>query len=170
MASFDEALTFVLRHEDPHLSGIVTEDSGGRTRFGIAERSHPELGDDYYSGPLDEALATARQIYCSYYWRPMHGDEIGDQQVAAKLLDMGVNMGVHQTIVLCQRAVNAISSFRVAEDGIFGPQTLAVVNRCNSESLLTILRETCAAFYQHVAAIRPEMREYLHGWLARARA
>jgi hypothetical protein len=37
---------FVLRHEDAKLSGVITRiqgDSGGRTRFGIAERWHPEL-------------------------------------------------------------------------------------------------------------------------------
>ena len=169
MANFDEALTFVLRNEDPHLSGVVTEDSGGRTRFGIAERFHPELGDQFYTGPLDQALATARDIYRSDYWLPVRGEEIADQHVAAKVLDMAVNMGVRQAVVLCQRAVNAIDLFPGPEDGIFGPQTLAAVNQSNSESLLTGLREACTAFYQHLAAVRPEMRDYLRGWLARAR-
>lgn len=169
MANFDEALTFVLRNEDPHLSGVVTEDSGGRTRFGIAERFHPELGDEFYTGTADQALETARDIYRSDYWLPVRGDEIADQRVAAKLLDMAVNMGVRQAIVLCQRAVNAIDLWRVREDGIFGAQTLAAVNQSNSESLLTSLREACAVFYQHLSAVRPEMRDYLLGWLARAR-
>ena len=169
MANFEEALAFVLRNEDPHLSGIVTGDSGGRTRLGIAERAHPELGDGFYTGPADQALATAREIYRSDYWQPIHGDEIADQQIAAKLLDMAVNMGVRQAIVLCQRAVNAAGFGRVAEDGVFGAQTLAAVNHCNSESLLSALREVCANFYQHVVAVRPEMQVYLRGWLARAR-
>jgi lysozyme family protein len=170
MANFDEALTFVLRHEDPHLSGIVTEDSGGRTRFGIAQRFHPELGDDFYTVPLDQALPTAREIYRSNYWQLIRGDDVSDQQVAAKLLDMAVNMGVRQAVVLCQRAVNVVGPERLIEDGDIGEQTLAAINRCDPEALLTHLRDACAAFYQHLAAVRPQMQTYLRGWLARAQA
>ncbi|HEX4716152.1 MAG TPA: glycosyl hydrolase 108 family protein [Ktedonobacteraceae bacterium] len=170
MATFDEALTFVLRNEDPHLSGIVTEDSGGRTRFGIAERFHPELGDDFYAAPLQIALQKARDIYRSDYWAAIRGDEIDDQSVATKLLDMAVNMGVRQAVVLCQRAVNASDRMHLVEDGVVGQRTLNAISQCEPEELLQHLREACAAFYQHLAAVRPEAQMYLHGWLARARA
>src|SRR5438045_9393302 len=92
MANFEEALVFVLRNEDPHLSGVVTEDSGGRTRFGIAERFHPELGDEFYSGVLESALVTAGEIYRAEYWQSIHGEEIKAQAIATKLLNMAVNM------------------------------------------------------------------------------
>lgn len=170
MANFFDALAFVLRNEDPHLSGIVTNDSGGRTRFGIAERSHPELGDEFYFGPAEEALATARSIYRSEYWEPICGDSVADQTVAAKLFDMAVNMGVRQAVALCQSAVNALATMRLAEDGVFGPRTLEAVNRADGTALLARLREVSAAFYLHIATIRPEAQEYLRGWLARARA
>ena len=170
MANFDEALTFVLRNEDPHLTGVVTEDSGGRTRFGVAERFHPDLGDDFYLGPRDIALDKARDIYRSDYWRPIRGDEIGNQPVATKLLDMAVNMGARQAIVLCQRAVNATATARLVEDGVMGQRTLSAINEYEAEELLPHLRDACAAFYQHVAAVRPEAQVYLRGWLARARA
>ena len=170
MTNFDEALAFVLRNEDPHLSGVVTEDSGGRTRFGIAERFHPDLGHDFYAGPPEAALRTAREVYRFEYWKPIRGDEIRDQQVATKMLDMAVNMGVRQAIVLCQRALNGCSAFQVAEDGLLGSRTMAAINRCDAAALLIHLREMCAAFYQQLAAMRPEMRAYLNGWLSRARA
>ena len=170
MANFEDALTFVLRNEDPHLSGAVTEDSGGRTRFGIAERFHADLGDEFYLGETDAALERAREIYRSQYWQAVRGDEITDQRVATKLLDMAVNMGVRQAVVLCQRAVNAMGTIRIAEDGICGHQTLAAINRCNASALPVHLCEACAVFYQHLAAVRPEAQHYLRGWLARARA
>jgi lysozyme family protein len=169
MANFNDALAFVLRNEDPHLSGVVTEDAGGRTRFGIAERFHPELGDDFYCGPAEAALETAREIYRSDYWGAIRGDEIQDQRTATKLLDMAVNIGVRQAVVLCQRALNSISGFNVAEDGLVGAKTLAAVNGCEPSLLDLHLRQECAAFYQHLAAVRPEAQEYLRGWLARAR-
>ena len=170
MANFDEALTFVLRNEDPHLTGVVTEDSGRRTRFGVAERFHPDLGDNFYLAPRDIALDKARDIYRYDYWRAIRGDEIGDQPVGTKLLDMAVNMGVRQAIVLCQRALNAGAKIRLAEDGVIGQHTLSAINECVAEELLRHLRDACAAFYRHVAAVRPEAQVYLRGWLARARA
>jgi len=170
MANFDEALAFVLRNEDPHLSGVVTEDSGGRTRFGIAERFHPNLGHDFYAGPVEAALRTAREIYRCEYWKSIFGDEIDDQHVANKLLDMAVNMGVRQAIVLCQRALNASSTFQLEEDGVLGEQTLAALNQCDSALLLIHLREVGEEFYQQLAAKRPTSEQYLRGWLARAKA
>ena len=170
MANFDEALAFVLRNEDPHLSGVVTEDSGGRTRFGIAERFHPGLGHDFYAGPAEAALRTAREIYRYDYWKPICGDEIDDKSVAAKLLDMAVNMGVRQAIVLCQRGLNACTTIQLDEDGVLGTNTLAAINGSAPALLLIHLCENCEAFYQQLAATRPASRQYLRGWLARAKA
>ncbi len=170
MANFDEALAFVLRNEDPHLSGVVTEDSGGRTRFGIAERFHPNLGHDFYAGPPEAALRTAREIYRYEYWKPICGDDIEDQRVADKLLDMSVNMGARQAIVLCQRALNGSTTFTLDEDGVLGEQTLAAINQCDPDLLLIHLRESSEDFYQQLSAKRPSSRQYLRGWLARARA
>ncbi|HEU5231956.1 MAG TPA: glycosyl hydrolase 108 family protein [Terriglobales bacterium] len=170
MANFDEAFAFVLRNEDPHLSGVVTEDSGGLTRFGIAERFHPDLGDKFYTESAEEALSVAREIYRSEYWNPIHGDEMNDQQVATKMLDMAVNMGVRQAMVLCQRALNASTTFQLDEDGVLGRRTLTAVNECDPALLLIRLRENCEGFYQHLAATRPASRQYLRGWLTRAQA
>jgi lysozyme family protein len=169
MANFEEAIALVLRNEDPHLTGVVTEDAGGRTRFGIAERFHPELGDEFYEGSAESALEVAREIYRSDYWRAIHGDEIRDQSIATKLLDMAVNMGIRQAIVLCQRALNALG-LQLREDGVIGSRTLAAINYADASLLSAYLRECCAAFYQHLAAVRPEAQQYLHGWLLRARA
>ena len=169
MAEFEKAITFVLRHEDFHLTGVVTEDAGGSTRFGIAERFHPELGDEFYKGSAESALKVAREIYRSNYWQPIHGDEIDDQAVAKKILDMAVNMGVRQTIVLCQRALNAMGS-QLRDDGVCGARTLAAINAANAALLSAYLREACEGFYQHVVSVRPEAQQYLRGWLIRARA
>src|SRR5438270_8975933 len=161
MASFDEAIRFVLRNEDPHLSGIVTEDSGGRTRLGIAERFHPELGDAFYAAPVEAALEAAREIYRDDYWRCIRGDDLSDQGIATKLLDMAVNMGVRQAVVLCQRALNVDAVPPIFEDGILGPETLKAINRSEPTSLAAHLRGACSAFYQHLAAVRPESQQYL---------
>lgn len=168
MACFDEAIEFVLRNEDSQLSGAVTEDAGGRTRFGIAERFHPELGDEFYCGDRDRALEIARGIYREEYWRVIQGDRIADQRVAAKLLDMAVNIGVRQAVVLCQRAVNAVG-WRIEVDGCLGEKTLAAVNGVDPARLLRGLGDCCEAFYRHVVGVKPEDEKYLKGWLVRAK-
>jgi lysozyme family protein len=168
MANFETALTLVLRHEDAKLSGIVTEDSGGRTRFGIAERFHPQLGNAFYCGTKDTALEIASEIYRRDYWDAIQGEEIASQQVASKLLDMAVNMGMRQAAVLCQRAVNAVIATRIVEDGAIGGRTILAINSCEPQSLIDHLREASAGFYRHIANVRPDAAQYLRGWLARA--
>jgi len=122
MADFKTAFLFTLQHEDSTRSGKVTIDAGGRTRFGIAEKFHPDLPEEFFTGPAEDALAKAEKIEQREYWDRMRLAEVENQNLANKLFDMGVNMGVRQAAVYAQRAA------RVAEDGVISPQTLAAVN------------------------------------------
>lgn len=108
MAEFSPAFEFVMQHEDASRSGRVTEDAGGRTRFGIAGKFHPELPETFFTGPADAALKTAEEILSRDYWLPMRFAEVLDQKLANKLFDMAVNMGVHQAAIYAQRAVNGL--------------------------------------------------------------
>jgi lysozyme family protein len=164
MADSRKAIEVVLKHEDPKLEGVVTQDSGGTTKFGIAQKFHPDL--DVESLTLDQA----EQIYEEQYWSGIRGEEIESQEVAAKLLDMAVNMGIHQAVVLMQRALNVMYLPSLQEDGVCGAKTIAAINACDANLLLPVLRSFCAEFYRHVVAVKPEDQKYLHGWLARANA
>jgi lysozyme family protein len=171
MADFKTAFAFVLQHEDANRSGKVTTDAGGRTRFGIAEKFHPDLPEEFFSGPAEQALLAAEKIEEDEYWFPMRLNEIESQNVANKLFDMAVNMGVRQAAVYAQRAVNMLAgSARLAEDGVIGAQTLAVVNAVNPAAYQQKLCELSAAHYRHVAAVNPAQAENLWGWLKRASA
>ena len=114
MADFEPAFDFVMNHEDPQRSGKVTEDAGGRTRFGIAQKFHPELKPEFFSAPVDEALKQAEEILRRDYWEPMRLSEVHNQNVANKIFDMAVNMGVHQAGVYAQRAANGLITAQVA--------------------------------------------------------
>ena len=134
MADFKPAFQFVLLHEDSTCSGKVTVDAGGRTRFGIAGRFHPELPDEFFTGPAEEALAKAKEIEEREYWQAMRLEEIEEQNIANKLFDMGVNMGVRQAGVMAQRAANFLlrtgadlAAEQLAEDGVIGAKTLAAI-------------------------------------------
>src|SRR5262249_50434829 len=123
MADFRNAIEFVLRHEDANLSGEITHDSGGTTKFGISQTAHPNVDIESLS------LIEAEKIYRDEYWSAIRGDEIRDDNVAAKLLDIAVNIGPHQAVVLCQRALNVLALHAaVKEDGLLDAITLAAMN------------------------------------------
>jgi len=177
MANFKLAFQFVLPHEDSSCSGKVTLDAGGRTRFGIAERFHPELPDEFFTGPAEEALALAQEIEEREYWQAMRLEEVEDQNVANKLLDMGVNMGVHQAAILAQRAANFLlrtganpAAAQLPEDGVIGEKTLAAINAVIPADYHRALCELSEAHYRHLAAVNPQQAVNLHGWLKRAQA
>ncbi len=172
MADFKTAFLLTLQHEDSTRSGKVTIDAGGRTRFGIAEKFHPDLPGEFFAGPAEDALAEAEKIEEREYWNSLRLAEVENQNVANKLFDMGVNMGVRQAAVYAQRAVNAlvIADARVAEDGEIGAKTLAAINGVDAIAYYQALCELSAAHYRHVVAVNPAQAMNLNGWLKRAEA
>jgi lysozyme family protein len=172
MADFQPAFEFVLQHEDPTRSGKVTVDAGGRTRFGIAAKFHPDLPEEFFDGPAEDALAEAEKIEEREYWERMRLAEIGNQDVANKLFDMGVNMGVRQAAIYAQRAANAVldRDRRLVEDGVIGARTLAAISTVKPIEFYQLLCELSAGHYRHVAAVNPAQAVNLAGWLKRAEA
>jgi lysozyme family protein len=177
MSDFKQAFDSTMKHEDPHLSGVVTMDAGGRTRFGIAQKFHPELPESFFDGPAEEALATAERIEEHDYWNPMRLSEIENQNIANKIFDMGVNMGIHQAGHLVQRALNGFHTrvaqppsavFPLVEDGLIGDHTINAINAADPIQLHQMLVELCKQFYRHIAANNPAQAPYLNGWLKRA--
>ena len=69
-ADFKTAFLLTLQHEDSTRSGKVTEDAGGRTRFGIAEKFHPDLPEGFFTGLAEDALAEAEKMNLDMVFRP----------------------------------------------------------------------------------------------------
>ena len=167
MASFENCIAWVLRFEDRLLSGVVKDlhDGGGLTRFGIAQTDHPGLPDDFYTGPLDAALAAAKDIYQREYWVPSHAGEFRTDELAATLLSFAVNDGVHRAVELLQGVLGAPA------DGAVGPVTLMAIHSTSDEAATAArLREAQAAFYRQIVSLHPARAVDLVGWLRRAGA
>jgi lysozyme family protein len=169
MADFKPAFLFTLQHEDSTRSGKVTVDAGGRTRFGIAEKFHPDLPEEFFTGPAEHALAEAEKIEEREYWEALRLAEVENQTVANKIFDMGVNMGVRQAAVYAQRAVNSQRQ-QLTEDGNIGPKTLAAMNAMDPQTLHGLLCQFSACHYRHIATNNPAQAVNLAGWLKRASA
>jgi lysozyme family protein len=119
--------------------------------------------------PNDAALAAAKACYEANYWTPLLLDQVQDQGVAGKVLDIAVNMGTGEAPFLFQRAINA-SGGKLTVDGKIGPLTIEAANAASGVLVLNALRSLACQFYRDLAARKPEDAQYLDGWLARARS
>ena len=137
------------------------DDSGGATKFGISQRSYPNI--DIRNLTRQEAI----EIYRRDFWEPNHYGEIIHQPLAEKIFDMAVNMGAKTANRLLQKSYNAIMRSRaIQEDGIIGPITIRAINDYPyPDWLLAVLRLQAIEYY-----LQLRNQKYLAGWIKRALA
>jgi lysozyme family protein len=172
MSHFDKAIKVILKNE----GGLVNNpnDPGGLTNFGITLtfiRNHDiDVNGD---GVIDEndiidmTEEQATDIYQKYIWAPGNFDEINDYWVATKVFDMSVNMGEHRAGILTQSAANSLGAKLVA-DGALGPKSFEAINSFDPVDFLAELKKEQAGFYQRLVQKKPQLAEFLKGWLRRA--
>lgn len=85
MASFDQAVTQVLKHEGGYVND--PNDPGGETKYGISKKSYPNV--DIKNLTIDQAKA----IYKRDYWDAVGADNL-PPNVRYAAFDTAVNMGV----------------------------------------------------------------------------
>lgn len=166
MADVSAAIHYVLGWEDSTLSGVITVDGGGRTRFGIAEKFHPELTASlfYSSMGKDAALVIAFGVYAKSYADPLCIEDIGDQDVANKLLSLGVNIGVIEAGKMLQDVLG------IACNGRIGAITLTTLDQSVPAEVLQRLRVVAEQYYDNLIEKNPKLAVYRAGWLRRAEA
>lgn len=153
MTAFDFALAYVFENE-----GIDSNhplDRGGKTRYGITSAVAAEHGYDV----SQITPHVAAKIYRADYWR---FDSVNDRRVAAKIMDVCVNVGLRSGVRLVQKALG------VQVDGIFGPDTATAINTRNSEDVIERISKAVADYYLDIVENRPEQRTFLRGWIRRA--
>lgn len=142
--NFDAAFDRLIGHEggfsdDPRDPGNWTGGQCGvgelkGTKYGIAANSYPDL--DIKNLTLDQAKA----IYHRDYWLKSGGDQL-HPAIVYQLWDMAVNSGVVQARMKLQRAIN------VAEDGVFGPITIAKIKAMDVSDVLLRFNAVRLGFY-----------------------
>lgn len=161
MSRFEPAVECVLAHEGGYVDDPA--DRGGRTKYGISQRSYPTL--DIAKLTRDEAI----EIYRRDWWERYGYDRIKDQGIATKVLDLAVNMGTRRAHLLLQQALSAVG-MSVTEDGLLGPETLAAVALAPPSPLLAALRSEAAGHYRLLMARTPTLQRFARGWIRRAYA
>lgn len=143
-------------------------DSGGRTKFGISERAHPEAWADG-----DVSHNEARDIYSKVYVAAERFNTVPDVHLRHQLVDFGVPSGPDTSARLLQQLVG------VKVDGDIGPKTLDAVASFPDGTLFgypvpgrvllnLAFRDARVMFYGSLAKKRPKDLKFLLGWLRRA--
>ena len=178
MADVEMALLVVLRQEDAELSGAISDthgDLGGKTRFGIASKFHPELlaGTFYTTMSAIAALQEAKGILAEQYAAPLALGDIKSQQIADGLLSFAVVAGPVTAVSALQQAVNMVFASGhgpLEQDGVMGVRTLDAVNGSQEVSLLDNFRLQMIEHYKDICQRDPSQLKFLCGWINRALA
>lgn len=132
-------------------------DRGGRTRYGISERNHPDAWAD------DQVTEEeARAIYETKYVRSPGFDKVSDPRLQALLIDFGVNSGPALAISKLQEIL------RVKVDGILGPKTLAAIQAEEPRRLANQLSLARIKMIGRIVKRDPSQLRFINGWLDRA--
>ena len=165
MADFKQALEYTFTNEGSAFTNNP-EDRGGPTRWGITQgilqawRKQPVTIEDVQALTQSEAEA----IYQSLFWAPLRLDEIDSQAIATALFDMSVNLGPANSVFIAQKVLGLAK-----DDSILGPQTRAELNTWDPKHFLWDFSVAVANYYTAIVEANPAKKEFLDGWLARAK-
>lgn len=151
----------ILRREGGFVNHAA--DRGGATNYGITQetlaswRGRSVSVDEVRDLTEDEA----REIYAARYVVEPRFADIEDEDLAALVVDCGVNHGTNRATQWLQQAAG------VTVDGQVGPVTLAAVNGKNGHTLFrAVLAERCR-FYGKLITRDPSQAPFAAGWMAR---
>jgi lysozyme family protein len=160
---FDAIVAFTLSWETvrDRAGRVVTtrhpRDPGGATKYGIDQRSHPEVVVDHLTEDQ------ARAIYYQRYWLASRASTL-PAPVGEAVFDIGVLQGPGTAVRLLQRALE------VRPDGRLGPLTRAALEAFGplpaARSLITLAEERLS----RLAQTNPRLAVFHRGWLRRMAA
>jgi lysozyme family protein len=138
-------------------------DPRGETNFGISKRNYPLLDIENLT------KEQAKSIYYRDYWLGSKCNLIEDFELAQKVFDLSVNLGILQTIDLTERALRCFWRF-LLNKGVAEPIKITAINEVNSKELLCALKSEAAAHYRILVILNPHFSKFLEEWLQKTYA
>ncbi len=105
------------------------------------------------------SYATALTIYKNYYWKPIKGDSITNQNVATVIYDGMVQGEVHIRTALSKALSNMGVS--VSSNNVFTDATIILINKLNPKTLFEQIKKQREILYRSYGG------SWLQGWLSR---
>lgn len=109
-----------------------------------------------------------KYIYYSQFWIMFHYDKLINDSIAEKMFDLSVNMGSFRINKIAQTAYNLDHSLKLVVDGQVGQASIKAFNECNSNKLLTEIKQGAINYYENIVKKNPSQNKFLNGWKARA--
>lgn len=127
-------------------------DSGGITKWGIDQRSHPN--EDIKNLTRDRAA----EIYWNEYWTKSkaHVMPFGVGEVVGNI---AVNAGIGRASKWLQTIIG------VNPDGVIGPKTIEALSKFQPDLVATMLLQRTEQHYRSIA--KGNLAKFLNGWLRR---
>lgn len=181
MANFNEAFQNTMLSEGGYTNN--PKDKGGETYKGISRRRNPDwkgwtITDKCkpkrcFPKCLDKNIDLQHlvaELYRQKYWDSNHLTEFTNQNIAEKMFDIGVNMGIAVAAKMLQRALNVSNQneryFKdLKEDGIIGVKTLESVNKHPyPEVIFKCLNVFQGMKYINLAERNQTQEAFINGW------
>jgi lysozyme family protein len=150
-------------------------DRGGPTNLGITQATLSRFLERAASVEEVRNLdpETARDIYELRYYRGPRIDKLPDA-IQPFVFDCAVNHGPRRAIRFVQSVCNDAGFGPLVVDGLMGPKTKLTAHNALSamgaDWMLTALVEERQMFYINIVANNESQRDFLKGWLSRARS
>jgi len=159
--TFNTGLVFVARAEGGYVNN--PNDPGGATNLGITQTTYDNYRKSLGLPPKDVkdiTLEETQSIYYTNYWSSTGAGEL-PPKLAVVYFDACVNTGPQQATKDLQRALG------IPADGSIGPTTFGAAQTADTVTATRSYIETRRVFYTNLASNKPELQEFLPGWLKR---
>jgi lysozyme family protein len=156
VSKFDIIIEDIIRREGGAKATNTPGDLGGRTQYGVSERSFPEAWAD---GKVTER--EAKDIYLQKFVKGPKYDHL-PEVIAAQVVDWAVTSGPYIATKGLQLALG------VEADGVMGPQTLAAVQQADLRSLGNKVAVERLKMYGRLVSSKPTQAKFALGWITRA--
>lgn len=161
------AIAAVLRHEGDRFVDDPT--TGECSKRGVELRWYRMYVDPAATKETIRNLTPeqATSFYRDNYWTRNKFFLIKDPWIAAKLFDLGVNVGPGTAVKLAQKVLNIIGDHNLTEDGILGPRTASALENTKPLKFLIRFVQDMDSYYHLVASRDPNKAKFLDGWMNR---
>jgi len=168
----DAYVRIILKHEGGYVND--PSDPGAETYCGISRKHHAGWGgwavldEKRHPIPTNSFFPELDKKVVEFYEEnyidsPMNVRAIMRLNVnlGIQVLDFGVNAGISRSAKLLQKILN------VTQDGQVGPNTLAALERKNTDGVTSDFRDGRIAYYNFLASKHSWAKKFIHGWKKR---
>lgn len=165
MGNFEIDYAFMMRNEDQAQAHAIVADAppGAHAISGINSAAFPADFAKIAAIPQAQRGVAVEQFYFSHFWDKWFAGITSDD-VAERIFDTTVNIGMGRAVKIAQSAVNSLGE-NINVDGAWGPATLNAINSCDPQALVQAFDNARVAHYEENDGNSP----YLAQLLARAR-